>query len=118
MSHPVRVRGLKLVGDLESDQVKMSHPVRVRGLKQSFSMEAIKTHVAPRAGAWIETVMGKRQISKSIVAPRAGAWIETIIMLWVMMKYVSHPVRVRGLKLFEFEKEDNSTSRTPCGCVD
>jgi len=32
-SHPVRVRGLKLVLCLVAGQAKGSHPVRVRGLK-------------------------------------------------------------------------------------
>ena len=34
------------------------------------------------------------------VAPRAGAWIETIDTLAVSTMMSSHPVRVRGLKLF------------------
>ena|GEM_PF-4476938 len=35
LSHPVRVRGLKLVDSPRSIIVRVSHPVRVRGLKQS-----------------------------------------------------------------------------------
>ena len=35
------------------------------------------SHVAPRAGAWIETLLIRAFASKSLVAPRAGAWIET-----------------------------------------
>ncbi len=46
--------------------------------------------------------MGKRQISKSIVAPRAGAWIETLTMPLRNKTGLSHPVRVRGLKHFLF----------------
>ena len=33
--------------------------------------------VAPRAGAWIETMLRIRILAALIVAPRAGAWIET-----------------------------------------
>ena len=33
--------------------------------------------VAPRAGAWIETISLSLPTSLSLVAPRAGAWIET-----------------------------------------
>jgi len=34
--------------------------------------------VAPRAGAWIETLKVLGENIGTIVAPRAGAWIETI----------------------------------------
>jgi len=33
--------------------------------------------VAPRAGAWIETVESYKMAYTEYVAPRAGAWIET-----------------------------------------
>ena len=33
--------------------------------------------VAPRAGAWIETLKDKSLAIVLLVAPRAGAWIET-----------------------------------------
>jgi len=33
--------------------------------------------VAPRAGAWIETVVSVITTGAGLVAPRAGAWIET-----------------------------------------
>ena len=56
-SHPVRVRGLKLIVDLPVEQNPAeSHPVRVRGLK--LVLRTIidgRATVAPRAGAWIET---------------------------------------------------------------
>ena len=96
--------------------------MRVRGLKLAKEKIVVLTcHVAPRAGAWIETrsravlegyeessshpvrVRGLKLIHNpadfydQIVAPRAGAWIETEI-----------PTSVMVLPL----------SRTPCGCVD
>ncbi len=33
--------------------------------------------VAPRAGAWIETLHSNAHLNECSVAPRAGAWIET-----------------------------------------
>ena len=33
--------------------------------------------VAPRTGAWIETVAGLNVMPPPVVAPRTGAWIET-----------------------------------------
>ena len=57
----------------------MSLPVRERGLKRTSpeTMTAKALPVAPRAGAWIETMnQSSFSLSKN-VAPRAGAWIET-----------------------------------------
>jgi len=58
---------------------KLSRPARARGLKL-FTHPAIlwKQPVAPRAGAWIETVIKVYLVHGSFVAPRAGAWIETM----------------------------------------
>ena len=55
-----------------------SHPVRVRGLKPQlcFSCAGV-ARVAPRAGAWIETLCPRDENYNEFVAPRAGAWIET-----------------------------------------
>jgi len=56
-SHPVRVRGLKQITKEMVESLQLSHPVRVRGLKQrSFVYTAKDQKVAPRAGAWIETL--------------------------------------------------------------
>ena len=55
--------------------------------------------VAPRAGAWIETltISGLDRVYQ--VAPRAGAWIETANDdVIVTGKFQSPPVRGRGLK--------------------
>ena len=78
-----------------------SHPVWVRGLKHTGEFDTNENHeVAPRVGAWIETlsvayndmacikshpvwVRGLKQYSIDFaerpfsVAPRVGAWIET-----------------------------------------
>ena len=79
----------------------MSHPVRVRGLKltrNGQSNEELK--VAPRAGAWIETSRAIALRRCPGVAPRAGAWIETLFLGCNLSQAASHPVRVRGLKHF------------------
>ena len=34
--------------------------------------------VAPRVGAWIETITDGRDACRAEVAPRVGAWIETL----------------------------------------
>ena len=54
-----------------------SHPVRVRGLKHYDNKNILSEHA---------------------VAPRAGAWIETVIVERLIKRRRSHPVRVRGLK--------------------
>ena len=56
-------------------------------------------HVAPHAGAWIETYEKTRPGGWHRVAPHAGAWIETSRSgaAFVVVE-VSHPTRVRGLK--------------------
>ena len=49
-----------------------------RGLKRSvYKVFTLTYQVAPRAGAWIETVYVPPFTDIDPVAPRAGAWIET-----------------------------------------
>ena len=73
----------------------------VRGLKPVFRLDiAGGIEVAPRVGAWIETVPIDYDKLLSGVAPRVGAWIETTKSNRLKMPSVaSHPVWVRGLKL-------------------
>ena len=49
-----------------------------RGLKHaaSDSLEELRL-VAPRVGAWVETLRWPRHSDLRPVAPHAGAWIET-----------------------------------------
>ena len=72
--------------------------------------------VAPRAGAWIETICNVYAVRMLPVAPRAGAWIETRVLdkeltvtsrtgAWIETARrhrrkiaASRPVRARGLK--------------------
>ena len=55
--------------------------------------------VAPRVGAWIETLVALRKQLSLLVAPRVGAWIETDEEIEILNRMKSHPVWVRGLKL-------------------
>ena len=58
----------------------MSHPVWVRGLKRVFGKQPEDFGlVAPRVGAWIETISSPVFIFRNRVAPRVGAWIETFV---------------------------------------
>ena len=79
-----------------------SHPSRVRGLKHiDDGPGELVVQVAPFTGAWIETDDLKHQSLVNLVAPFTGAWIETRTARSVSWKKaVSHPSRVRGLKLF------------------
>ena len=55
--------------------------------------------VAPHAGAWIETwFKDYRGYRHWTVAPHAGAWIETEVRTREGRIWLSHPMRVRGLK--------------------
>ena len=72
------VRGLKQVVFYKRDEIVQSHPVWVRGLKHvNIAVPDLDEKVAPRVGAWIETV---------VVHRNSHAWLG------------SHPVWVRGLK--------------------
>ena len=52
----------------------------VRGLKLDLQYVYLTVlHVAPRVGAWIETLVRIVCFIWSSVAPRVGAWIETFV---------------------------------------
>ena len=55
--------------------------------------------VAPHTGAWIETSHSLSFWAWVIVAPHTGAWIETLQIFDPLKCGLSHPTRVRGLKL-------------------
>ena len=56
----------------------MSHPTRVRGLKLIKKPPYLAVWVAPHTGAWIETIVIKYWLTVFKVAPHTGAWIETL----------------------------------------
>ena len=96
----------------------MSHPTRVRGLKLGYSSFCWFEFVAPHTGAWIETWDKMRYAFGGFVAPHTGAWIETTMNLPILQSEVSHPTRVRGLKQKLIIESVRYTCRTPHGCVD
>ncbi len=55
LSHPMWVRGLKLVTLIEPTPRSASHPMWVRGLKHLLKSSSGANLVAPYVGAWIET---------------------------------------------------------------
>ena len=117
------VRGLKPGESAlkECSNIIASHPVWVRGLKLVYILQKVGLAVvAPRVGAWIETccswptrtettmshpvwVRGLKlvyilqKVGLAVVAPRVGAWIET----------------KEAISLYKA-----CICRTPCGCVD
>ena len=83
-----------------------SHPTRVRGLKPVPGIGIAGHTGRTHAGAWIETINDQayNYILKS-TSPHAGAWIENKKQLRVTLtQLMSHPTRVRGLKLNDPEK--------------
>ena len=74
--------------------------------------------VAPRVGAWIETIMDYKNDIQDKSHP---VWVRGLKQYYVIKfskKSKSHPVWVRGLKLLIMPLKFCQSSRTPCGCVD
>ena len=140
-SHPVRVRGLKHHVLPHRVWNIQSHPVRVRGLKLlELGLVELKVKVAPRAGAWIETLLSDDDPGHSHVAPRAGAWIEALTIEYAFASSSVAPragawiETIRTMQRLSFttvapragawiETKKNwkpswNLCRTPCGCVD
>ena len=101
MSHPMWVRGLKRFGALYALCASRSHPMWVRGLKlHEHFRKKQQRNVAPYVGAWIETERSIATIASGLVAPYVGAWIETTMKTGKPQRWKSHPMWVRGLKLY------------------
>ena len=99
-SHPLRVRGLKHQFSNTVFKEVWSHPLRVRGLKHyRGTVLDLEPEVASFTGAWIETLAIAMSLSYIWVASFTGAWIETLNIHIIYLRFVSHPLRVRGLKL-------------------
>ena len=90
----------------------------VRGLKPNIREEEAHRLVAPYVGAWIETTSKGARCPRTDVAPYVGAWIETSVIDNILLRSLSHPMWVRGLKLIGIFKLNIRQSRTLCGCVD
>ena len=72
MSHPVWVRGLKQCSLVIEALNTLSHPVWVRGLKQQGELTKAQAEVAPRVGAWIETLTDKYPLLESLSRTPCG----------------------------------------------
>ena len=77
--------------------------------KPSYSTQT----VAPHAGAWIEIGKTYRLDMICNVAPHAGAWIEISENPIKQSEDLSHPTRVRGLKLNSNLPPNSSLSVAP-----
>ena len=76
----------------------MSHPVWVRGLKLIRHKEIASAVVAPRVGAWIET---RPAYIKEFGKTSHPVWVRGLKPSFVVQQSKSsksHPVWVRGLK--------------------
>ncbi|RZB32341.1 MAG: hypothetical protein SRB2_04346 [Desulfobacteraceae bacterium Eth-SRB2] len=84
-SLPVRERGLKHAYSIDATERTMSLPVRERGLKQTYMAQEVERQVAPRAGAWIETVNKPQRKGKETSLPvreRGLKPIQVLVDLW------------------------------------
>ena len=76
-----------------------SRPAWARGLKPELTSSISQLGgVAPRVGAWIETLDTFANFSGVTVAPRVGAWIETFPESEGQDILGSRPAWARGLK--------------------
>ena len=121
-SHPVWVRGLKLVRLFVNIVISQSHPVWVRGLKRSRVRYPCRCMLQSHP-VWVRGLKLPRGYLWHVfivVAPRVGAWIETMRYDLTPQNVWSHPVWVRGLKHIKkgLLKQEDEKRRTPCGCVD
>jgi len=99
MSHPIRVRGLKFIGENGVDIVAEGRTPY--GCVDWNILPPLFLHldcsVAPHTGAWIEISLWSSAKAANCVAPHTGAWIEIY---------------------YESEVEPTVMRRTPYGCVD
>ena len=96
-----------------------SHPVWVRGLKHSIirGFSGV-SHVAPRVGAWIETLVTKTRRIRKESHPVWVRGLKRPVLPQYFRFRQSHPVWVRGLKRGNGYIAQSRGRRTPCGCVD
>ena len=75
--------------------------------------------VAPRRGAWIETLLRWVFLIARLVAPRRGAWIETLIGLFLFMVIGVAPRRGAWIETETYTIYTLvDSSRSPQGSVD
>ena len=102
----MRVRGLKPILTVPTPSFVVSHPVRVRGLKlETWQARHDKRLVAPRAGAWIETSETRQALYLIVSHPVRVRGLKPRSVFGCTEKRMSHPVRVRGLKHVDSESK-------------
>ena len=130
-SLPARGRGSKLESTVRRGELGRSRRSPRGGVDRNFSVQSpqpLSVNVAPRAGAWIETLRicdgrdapraGASHAMTLEVAPRAGAWIETRRAAPWGQRWRSLPARGRGSKHWGSNGEDVWDGRSPRGGVD
>ena len=96
-----------------------SRPAWARGLKLvNGGYYRDMGEVAPRVGAWIETITFPLFIPIISVAPRVGAWIETVVKAYQTPFFLSRPAWARGLKQCARPMPTYAIRRAPRGRVD
>ena len=92
-------RGSKLFVDPEPKQMPPSPLTQGRGSKRGdLAARLCAEHVAPHAGAWIETHCASVSMRAICVAPHAGAWIETAVLMRPALFVASPLTQGRGSK--------------------
>ena len=79
----------------------LSHPTRVRGLKLLIIIFYRLFLVAPHTGAWIETEKHGLDLRDGSSHPTRVRGLKPCYLGFVYQFHQSHPTRVRGLKLVE-----------------
>ena len=99
-SLPVRERGLKEGCWVAQRDQRSSLPVRERGLKESKQNGKLaNVPIAPRAGAWIESVVGVIIPINFLSLPVRERGLKAIFQRVNGLYLISLPVRERGLKV-------------------
>ena len=97
----------------------MSPPARGRGLKPNCIRQRTYNQQSPPArGRGLKHFTRGKFGVKVVVAPRAGAWIETVRSHGQKHTYMSPPARGRGLKLIFAVIKPYKMGRPPRGGVD
>ena len=97
----------------------LSHPLRVRGLKLAAAIALYMLFlVASFTGAWIETLTDNTGIGESESHPLRVRGLKRKCTGHKSTACLSHPLRVRGLKLITMRELLEGVSRILYGCVD
>ena len=117
-SRPARARGLKHCLALYNAMAAESRPARARGLKLvGEECKACSKPVAPRAGAWVETLPAHVKHRSRSSRPARARGLKQLHVGAAVAKLVSRPARARGLKQREQDALLCQLGRAPRGRV-